>query len=46
MSFSIKHSTDIDDIIDVSWRQARSSTEVLVLEIGTMNDLMPVSTAE
>lgn len=46
MSFSIKHSTDIDDIIDISWRQAHSSTEVLVLEVGTMNDLMPVSNAE
>jgi hypothetical protein len=46
MSFSIRHSTDIDDIIDISWRQSRSKTEVLVLEVGTMNDLMPKSTAE
>ena len=46
MSFAIKHSTDIDDIIDVSWRQSRSKTEVCIFEIGNMNDLIPRQDAD
>lgn len=46
MSFAIKHSTDVDDIIDISWRQTRSKTEVCIFEIGNMNDLMPQKEAD
>lgn len=46
MAFAIKHSTDVDDIIDISWRQSRSKTEVLIFEIGKMDDLIPIDTAE
>lgn len=46
MSFSIRHSNDVEDIIDISWREARSKTEVLIFEIGKMDDLMPLAQAE
>ena len=46
MSFSIRHSNDVEDIIDITWRQARSKTEVLIFEIGKMDDLMPLAQAE
>ena len=46
MAFGIKYSSDPQDIVNISWRQSESKTDVLIFEIGKMDDLIPKEEAE